>query len=421
MMKILHVAAHMGGGIGSAYVGLGTCGQEESILLLEPPIDTGAVERVRASGFRILAGLDDMEVRKELADADVVVFSWHHHPALTKFLHDLPPMPLRSVLWCHVSGNYFPYISADFVQQFDQSIFASPFSLDLPQIKALGTEYLQAHCNVVYGLNDLSRFIQMKRKPQNRYTVGYVGTMGFCKLHPDFIDFCAAVGMPDVEFSMVGAPSTRKELLEAAEKKGISGQFRFYGQLSDVTQALAHMDVFSYLLNPQHFGATENALLEAMAAGLPVIALDQCVERGIIQDGKTGLLVHSPEEYGKVVRFLRENPDKAAELGAAAKADIQKRYKIQDNRQRFLAACQRALAGEKRLHQFNTFFAGGPADWFLTGVGADRACFGEDRPQDAGLIFREATKGSPTHYYRYFPEDEKLLQWSKKMRGGNLS
>ena len=56
-MKILHVAAHMGGGIGSAYAGLGSCGQEQSVLLLEPPIDTGALDRVRASGFRILSGL----------------------------------------------------------------------------------------------------------------------------------------------------------------------------------------------------------------------------------------------------------------------------------------------------------------------------------------------------------------------------
>ena len=54
-MKILHVAAHMGGGIGSAYAGLGSCGQEQSVLLLEPPIDTGALDRVLDSGLRILS------------------------------------------------------------------------------------------------------------------------------------------------------------------------------------------------------------------------------------------------------------------------------------------------------------------------------------------------------------------------------
>ena len=44
-MRILHIAAHMGGGIGAAYAGLGDCGQEQSILLLEPPQDAASLTR----------------------------------------------------------------------------------------------------------------------------------------------------------------------------------------------------------------------------------------------------------------------------------------------------------------------------------------------------------------------------------------
>lgn len=411
-MKILHIAAHVGGGIGSAYVGLGGCGQQQSILLLERPVDRNSLEKVRESGFRIVLGVGKKEIEKELQDADVVLFDWTHHPALTKFLRFFPEIPIRSILWCHVSGNYFPHISAGFVKKFDQSIFATPYSLELPQIKGLGEAYLRRHCAVVYGLNDLRRFAKISKTPHSGYRVGYVGTMGFCKLHPDFIGFCGEVGLPDVQFLMVGAPSAKGELLAAAARKGIDGQLHFFGQLPDVAQALGQMDAFGYLLNPQHFGATENALLEAMAAGLPVIALDQCVERGIVRHEETGLLIHSPEEYGGAVRFLHDHPQQARQLGEAARAEVLERYDLQANRRRFLDACARAVTGDKHIHRFDDFFAGEPADWFLKGVGADRECFEEGRPQDAGRIFREATKGSPGHYQMYFPEDRRLNDWS---------
>ena len=412
-MKILHIAAHMGGGIGSAYAGLGTCGQKQKILLLETPQDQTAVDKVCAAGFQVMQETESPYIERELKWADVVVFSWHHHPALTKFLHDFPAVPIRSILWCHVSGNYFPAIPVGFLQKFDQCIFAAPFSLKLPQVWSLGAEYFQAHCSVVYGLNDLSRFAQVRKEPHTRYTIGYVGTMGFCKLHPNFIKFCLAADDPDMRFLMVGNPSTKEQLLEDAGRQGMAAKFHFCGQIADVAAALAEMDVFSYLLNPQHFGATENALLEAMAAGLPVVALDQCVERHIIRDGATGLLVHSPEEYGNAIRYLRENPEKAEALGAQARADILERYEIQANRQRFLEACRRAAAGRKRHHAFAQFYSGGPADWFLSCVEADRCCFEENCPQDAGLIFHERSKGSPAHYYSYFPEDERLKCWTQ--------
>jgi len=419
-MKILHVAAHMGGGIGSAYTGLGTCGQEQSVLLLEQPQEQTAVERVKAAGFRIIQNTNAAQTELELEQADTVVFSWHHHPALTKFLHDFPSVPIRSVLWCHVSGNYFPTIPAEFLKKFDQCMFATPYSLNLPQIQALGKGYIREHFSVVYGLNDLSSFSRIQRKPHHSFNIGYVGTLGFCKLHPDFVEFCAAVDVSDAKFVMAGFPSTKEMILKTAAENGIAEQFQFCGQLKDVKPALAEMDVFSYLLNPQHFGATENALLEAMAAGLPVVALDQCVEHHIIRDGVTGLLVHSPDEYGKAVRFLYENPSKAAEIGANAQTEVLRTYKVQDNRERFLYSCKRAAQQPKKRHHFDNFFAGEPADWFLSCVEADRQCFEENRIGDAGLIFRERTKGSQTHYHSYFQEDERLALWAKETQGGIL-
>jgi len=411
-MKILHIAAHMGGGIGSAYAGLGTCAQQQTVLILEKPIDLDSLSNVEAEGFRIVAQPGADQLRYELEQADIVVFSWSHHPALTELMVKFPDVQIRSGLWCHVSGNYFPHIYPEFLRKFDNAMFATPFSLSLPQVRELGNDYIEEHFGVVYGLGDLTRFAKVDGEPHDKFVIGYVGTHGFCKLHPDFVEFCAAVDILNVEFAMVGTPSTKDEILKAADHFGIADRFTFYGQVADVPSMLSKMDVFSYLLNPQHFGATENALLEAMATGLPVIALDQCVESVIIKHEKTGLLVDSPQSYGKAVRRLFEDKNLSARLGKSAREDVLQRFEISANRKRFIDVCQRGMNMQKKIHGFSGFFGETPADWFLSCVGTDRSCFLENRVKAAGLIFHEPTKGSPQHYHAYFPEDDSLASWA---------
>lgn len=351
-MKILHIAAHIGGGIGSAFTGLTALGQEQKILLLEEPVNKLIVEQVRQVGFEILYHTSNSQVIQEITQADIVVFSWSHHPALTKFLYELPQVPFRSVLWCHVSGNYFPYISPLFLRHFQHVLFATPYSLALPQVKGMGEDYVKEHFSVVYGQNNLEYYSEINAVPHKGFNIGYVGTLGFCKLHPNFIQYCAAIDIPDVQFIMVGSPTTKAELLQEAQQYGIEDQIIFCGQVSDVIPLLARMDMFGYLLNPQHFGATENALLEAMAAGLPVVALNQNVERYIIQDKKTGWLINSPHEYAKVVRQIYENHEYAKCIGQSARIYMKEHYHIEKNRKNFLSSCRKVSSFPKQVHDF---------------------------------------------------------------------
>jgi glycosyltransferase involved in cell wall biosynthesis len=414
-MKILHLAAHMGGGIGSAYAGLGTCGLQQTVVLLEMPIDKVSLAKVEAEGFQIIIQPDMEQLHHELKQADIVVFNWTHHPALTKLMVEFPNMPVRGILWCHVSGNYFPHIHPEFLKIFNHILFATTYSQRLPQILKMGDKYINENTSVVYGLGDIGRFAQVKNKPHDKFVIGYVGTLGFSKLNPDFVEYCAAVDIPNVEFRMAGTPSTKEKILKAADKYGIADKFVFCGQTDNIPAFLAETDVFGYLLNPQHFGATENALLEAMAAGIPCIALNQCVESVIIKDGETGLLADSPQSYRKAIRQLFEDKTFSERIGKQAQEDILNRFDISKNRACFIENCNYVMNQQKKAHNFNNFFGEKPADWFLSCVEKDRQCFLENRAQDAGLIFHEPTKGSPRHYNTYFPEDERLALWAGQL------
>jgi len=191
-MRVLHIAAHVGGGIGAAYAGLGGCGIEQSIVLLEEPVDKASLLGVIKSGFTVHVCPGREELVQLLEISDIVLFSWTHHPALTKLMIEFPNIPIRSILWCHVSGNYFPTIRAGFLQLFDQCLFATPYSLELPEVRALGRSYVQDHFSVVYGLGDLVRYTKLTPRKHEGFVLGYVGTLNQCKLHPSFIGFIAA-------------------------------------------------------------------------------------------------------------------------------------------------------------------------------------------------------------------------------------
>jgi len=416
LIRILHIAAHAGGGIGQAFAGLGNANLFQTLILLEEPVNKKNISVMEKDGFRILIRPNSAQLNEEIKATDIVMFSWSHHPAVTKFMYDFPDIPIRSTLWVHVSGNYFPAIKADFLRLFDQVVFATPYTLSLPEVQSCGSDYAKKHFDIVYGIGDLKKFNTIQSVPHDKFVVGYVGTLNFCKLHPDFIDFCAAIDIPNVEFALIGDCPTKDKLLLNAKKKGIDEKIKFYGYMDDVTQMLARMDVFGYLLNPLHYGATENALLEAMIAGVPVVAIEQCVEQFIIQNVQTGLLIKDPESYAVAVRSIYEKPDYAHSIAANAHNDILSRYKQEDNLERLLARINTALSNNKRYHNFKAYLGDTPSDWFLSAVNSDIDCFLENRAYDAGYIFHEPTKGSPRHYHSYFTEDKRLEFWTQQLK-----
>ena len=81
------------------------------------------------------------------------------------------------------------------------------------------------------------------------------------------------------------------------------GVFLAKGVTSDVPCLLETFDVFGYLLRRDTFATTENAVLEAMAAGLPVVMPREPLGRYILgEDG--GILIDAPEEYEAAMKAL---------------------------------------------------------------------------------------------------------------------
>jgi UDP-glucose:(heptosyl)LPS alpha-1,3-glucosyltransferase len=93
-----------------------------------------------------------------------------------------------------------------------------------------------------------------------------------------------------VRLVVIGAGDTRP-FLKLAERLGVDDRVRLLGPRDDVPDFLLAADM---LLHPSYTEAAGMVLLEAMAAGLPVLATDICGYAFHIQQASAGLLIPSP-------------------------------------------------------------------------------------------------------------------------------
>jgi glycosyltransferase involved in cell wall biosynthesis len=130
---------------------------------------------------------------------------------------------------------------------------------------------------------------------------------------------------PQARLLIVGDGSLRGALEKEAENLGIMPYTIFAGARRDIPELLASMDVFA--LSSDNEGMPV-AILEAMAAGLPIVATAVGGISDAIKHEETGFLVvkGSRECFTKALSRVLCNPGQAAEVGTRARAFVCEHY-----------------------------------------------------------------------------------------------
>ncbi|CAK0775986.1 Glycosyl transferase family 1 domain-containing protein [Gammaproteobacteria bacterium] len=135
--------------------------------------------------------------------------------------------------------------------------------------------------------------------------------------------FTALTRTRDVHLDLFGEGPERGRLETLAAALGLSDRVTFRGRIApeDVPAALARADVF---VLASHSEGRPNVVLEAMAAGLPVVATAIEGVRELIADGETGLLFPDGDvdRLAAHLGALRDAPVLRDRLGRAAHASI---------------------------------------------------------------------------------------------------
>jgi len=135
--------------------------------------------------------------------------------------------------------------------------------------------------------------------------------------------------IPQAVLLLAGSPGLHsRELRQTAEGLGLGNRIVFLGRRADIPRLLAASDVFVF---PSLYEGLGVSLLEAMAAGLPVVTTDRPPMSEIVQTGINGLLIPAgdPAALATAVVHLAEDPPTRSRLGEAAKRTVTSQFNIE--------------------------------------------------------------------------------------------
>lgn len=180
--------------------------------------------------------------------------------------------------------------------------------------------------------------------PDAMPVIGILANLREMKGHRDVIEALPAIlrELPDTVFLFAGRDDSQGEIERLARARGVDQAIRFLGYYRDTLRLLAAMDLF---LLPSTWEGLPVSILEALHAGVPVIATRVGGIPEIIRDGQEGLLIEPrrPDQIAEAVIRLARNWALRAELSRAADVRAQTMFSMASMTARMEDIYMRAL------------------------------------------------------------------------------
>ena len=129
----------------------------------------------------------------------------------------------------------------------------------------------------------------------------------------------------DAHLLIFGAGPHRERLVRFRDQVEIADKVHFLGERGDLDEFLPHLDQF---WSTRRLPGQSQAVLEAMAAGVPVVATDVPGTRDLIEHEATGYLFAPGHRAGlaRWAEHLLNHPDTARQIGAAGRQRVENEF-----------------------------------------------------------------------------------------------
>ncbi len=290
------------------------------VAVVEPDADTSAfLDPVREHGVEcIRVEAPSRGYLSELRQVGRLLKSWrpdvlHTHGYRSDLLHGgrARGKGVASVTTLHGSSrmggasHLFEWLQEWALRRFDAVIAVSePLAESL---RARGVSENRIHMvpnawTPPEGMISADEAHRMLEAPPEQLIIGWVGRLIPVKGCDVFIEGLARMDDGHWVARIVGDGPERPRLEALARERGLSDRVRFLGAIPDAARLFRALDLF--VLSSRSEG-TPMVLLEAMGAGVPVVATSVGGVPSVVEDGVSGWLV-APEAPGELARAMSE-------------------------------------------------------------------------------------------------------------------
>lgn len=166
-----------------------------------------------------------------------------------------------------------------------------------------------------------------------RHRIGFIGRLVRQKGVDNFIRTAKIVSerIPESVFPIIGAGPLAPALASLVTREGLGSKVLFLGYRPDALSVLKRLDVLLFTSEYEPFGLV---LTEAMAAGVPIVAMDiKGAVSEILEDERTGLIVRGRDAQmaAKKVERLLGDKELRRRLVREATTQVRMRFSIQGN------------------------------------------------------------------------------------------
>lgn len=242
---------------------------------------------------------------------------------------DIPVIGMMCILPHHDQDIIRKAFTIYTARYYDVVLSKSKFAID-EWIRFAGLN--PERCLYIWNGVDLEYFRpwwEFRNFREDEFTVISAGRLELGKGHEKAVELMNLLrNRKDIKLLIVGDGSKEYELRRMVEQMGLEEKCSLLGYIDNMPSVFVKSDCFICLSQSESFG---QVVIEAMAAGLPVIASDTGTFRELIRDGETGFIVKGDNllDAARIIVMLAYDRDLYMKISRSAREYVEKNFSLE--------------------------------------------------------------------------------------------